>query len=334
MPQEPLLIKPHVPLMPSEKVEIVKGLSEYYKPYDTSSVWGQEMICGWSFAQEGDFYRAITCFRKATFLFQATQLDGTAFSESQKKLYLQATTGIITSYVLSDKYAQAIEAWHTLQDKVSLQNKAEAKWLLLLLVEAYSSTSDGMNDAIALASLLPFSDPDREKLFQYLALRMRSKEPLSYMNPQQPMEVVPQTKEQLLTQNKTENLFQEWQKKKKSPKSAAIMNLLLPGSGYLYLGQYPTAFTSLALNSLFIGATVEFFKAGQPMAGVIALGLELGWWGGGATGSYLQAQQYNHKKWVDMAERFMKQEGLYPEALLWNDMELKLREKRSQQTNV
>ena len=56
---------------------------------------------------------------------------------------------------------------------------------------------------------------------------------------------------------------------KKSTGRAQLYNALLPGAGYLYLGQRQTATTAFLLNGLFIAASTYFFIDGNIPAGII-----------------------------------------------------------------
>lgn len=81
--------------------------------------------------------------------------------------------------------------------------------------------------------------------------------------------------------------------KKKSPTAAAVMSLLLPGSGYVYAGRPLVGFGALLLNGAFIGATVLAVQDGNYPLALILLSLETGWYMGGATGAALEVIDRN-----------------------------------------
>ena len=80
----------------------------------------------------------------------------------------------------------------------------------------------------------------------------------------------------------------------KNPLLAGILSGVLPGAGYAYVGKYQTAFSSLLLNSLLIGATIEFNKNGYKFAGGTTLLLAFGWYIGNIFGSFEAAESYNN----------------------------------------
>ncbi len=312
LPEKELSVKPDIAITPSETIDLTTALADKFQPLGFEKPWDREMTCGWVFAKEGDFYRAITCFRKGLIYLDMMPEAKVLSEEMVNQLKIESVTGIIASYVFHKKYDHAIEAWETFSPSISLQGKPEAKWLLIMMVQAFSASKEHEERASAIAAMLPHYDPDRASLLCYLALRANSILPLKYLRPDGATDSflgdLP---------NQTESLFSQWKEKKKNPALACGMNILIPGSGYAYIGQWPTAFTSLTINGLFIGATVEFFKSGQPMAALITLGLELGWWGGGAIGARLSTQEYNHHLWLEMAKKLMKEKHIYPEAILW-----------------
>ncbi len=316
LPEKELLTKADVPLRPSEVIDLTTSLSKKFGPSRYSTLWEQELTCGWVFAKEGDLYRAITCFRKALIYLNLLPENSVLSQELHNRLRIEAVTGMVASYVFHKKYHHAIEVWENFGNTLNLQGRHEAKWLLIMVVQAFSSSDEYEERAEELASMLPIEDPDRASLLYYLAIRSYSTRPLKYLATQQTAaaEAPPLSQE-------IETLFQEWAKRRKNPNLAFGLNLIIPGSGYAYLGQFPTAFTALSMNTLFIGACIEFFKAAQPMAGLVTLGLEFGWWGGGALGARLSTREYNHYLWLSMARKYMSDKHLYPEAILWKALQ-------------
>ena len=81
--------------------------------------------------------------------------------------------------------------------------------------------------------------------------------------------------------------------KRKSPTAAAVMSLVLPGSGYVYAGRPLVGLGSLLLNGAFIGATVAAVRDGNYPVALILLSLETGWYMGGATGAAMEIVERN-----------------------------------------
>jgi hypothetical protein len=103
---------------------------------------------------------------------------------------------------------------------------------------------------------------------------------------------------------------------KKSVGKAQLYNALLPGAGYLYLGQGQTATTAFFLNGLFIAASTYFFIDGNIPAGIIFSSFEAGWYFGGIYGAGLEAKAYNERLYEQLATPMMSRERLFPVLML------------------
>ena len=72
------------------------------------------------------------------------------------------------------------------------------------------------------------------------------------------------------TQNPAlQNFAHQYLSNNKSIQKARLLNAVLPGSGYYYVGQKQSALTSFLLNVLFSTAAYQFFDNGQYAAGII-----------------------------------------------------------------
>lgn len=103
---------------------------------------------------------------------------------------------------------------------------------------------------------------------------------------------------------------------KKSPALAQWLNGIIPGTGYLYLGQRQTAMTAFLVNGLFIAASVQFFRHGYTAAGIITASFEAGWYFGGIAGARIETTRYNERMYERCATPFMNQRGLFPVFML------------------
>jgi len=97
-----------------------------------------------------------------------------------------------------------------------------------------------------------------------------------------------------------------------SPTKVRGMQAILPGAGYLYMGQTKSAITSFLLNSLFIWATVELFQHGHTAWGIFTLSLESGWYLGGINGAGLLAKEHNQVVYNTFGKEYMMKERLFP----------------------
>jgi len=106
-------------------------------------------------------------------------------------------------------------------------------------------------------------------------------------------------------------MLKRYSLQKKSPAKAQFLNIL-PGAGYLYVGQKQSALTSLLLNGLFIGATYGFLSNGYYAAGAITASFELGWYLGGIYGAGQAAKLYNERIYEKVAFDTMHRDKLFP----------------------
>lgn len=103
-------------------------------------------------------------------------------------------------------------------------------------------------------------------------------------------------------------LMQIYHKQSRNSKKAGLLNALLPGAGYWYVGQKQTAVTSLALNALFAAAAWRFFQKGYPAAGLLTLSFEFGWYFGGIQGARLAAQEFNRVKFAPLGDKILREQ--------------------------
>lgn len=87
----------------------------------------------------------------------------------------------------------------------------------------------------------------------------------------------------------------------KSPNLAGGLSAILPGSGQLYAGRYREAGMALLLNAAFLGGGIQSIKTGNHVVGGILLFFEAGWYGGNI---------YNAMNSVHKHNRDLKQSAL------------------------
>lgn len=117
-------------------------------------------------------------------------------------------------------------------------------------------------------------------------------------------------------QDSLSELVDGYTQKKKSPNTAKLLNAVVPGAGYFYVGQKQTALTSLLINSLFIWGATHFFQKGNIPAAIITTSFELGWYVGGIQGAASAATLYNERLYESYAHNHMKNNRLYPTLML------------------
>lgn len=254
--------------------------------------WGRELFIGIALAKELDLYRSITALKRAKIL-------------GPPPLRLQQTDyNIVLCYWLGCKYAEAIEHFECSSISCVGPDFLAYASLLTVLYDCYQKRGC-LERACTVLELINEIDPLQvEKLQTSTALSIGSFAALNCLERDEETQVV------------VDDFLNCYCQKKLSPRRAQIYNALLPGAGYLYVGQPKTALTSLLLNAIFIGATYQFFRHGYPAAALFTLSLETGWYIGGINGAGLAAKQYNETLYNCYGKEAMLQGRLFPILML------------------
>lgn len=256
---------------------------------EKNTSWAYEYQLGLSFAKETDLYRAISCFKRALFL-----MPKSASLRQQEVLY-----HILLSYYMGKKYANVIHTFETSTLQHVDSSFAAYQDLSTILYDAYRQIGEDQKAANILRIISSFQPEKAQRLQASTYLRQAKLEKLS----------------DAFTEEKTE-LKKKYSSLKKSPQTAQILNALLPGSGYFYLGQKQTALTSFLLNGLFIAASHHFFKNKNNAAGIITSSFEFGWYFGGIHGAALGAKKYNEQLYQSQAQPLLIKKRLFPILML------------------
>lgn len=81
---------------------------------------------------------------------------------------------------------------------------------------------------------------------------------------------------------------------RRSPLAAGLLSAAVPGLGHAYAGDPRAAVGALALNGVFVWATVDAFRARQYGLGALLLAGESIWYGGAIFGAVAEAMRFNH----------------------------------------
>ena len=247
-----------------------------------TSEWGQEILLGQAFAKEGDWYRALTSFKKARFLLHLT-------NSSTPEIEARITWSECLIYAFNDRWHDVTTTWEHTSEKLYITDPLMTEQWSILLFTAY--TYEGWKErADSFLAQLPKESPIRKSLLEWRELSLFSRE-------DQPKDSLI---EQLLLS------------KMKSPQKAKVFNALLPGLGYWYTGQKESACTSFLLNGAFIGATIQLFQAHQPFLALITLSFEAGWYLGGITGAGIEAENYNQRIKEATLTPYLRQKRGFP----------------------
>ena len=266
-------------------------------PMEQASDWGREYIIARAFAEELDLYRAVSTYKRALILISKV--------EPQRRLEIQYD--IVLCYFLGKKYEEAIESF----EKSDLPNVDKSfpayHDLLLILYECYREMDNPEKQARIL-ELIDQTFPDTgEKLKVSIAIRDGDLPQIEYYASgfQHPSYL--------------DCLLDSYKLKKKSVGGAQMLNALIPGAGYLYIGQRKSAFTAFLLNGLFIAAACEFFIHGHVAGGIITTCFEAGWYFGGIYGAGEEAKYYNERLYERNASCVLNDYKLFPVLMLKHD---------------
>ncbi len=252
--------------------------------------WGKELLMGEAFSHELDYYRAITCYQRALFLLPY---------DSIHRRY-QIEYDIVLSYYLAHRYHDAILYFEesSLIEAGTLFPALDN--LLTILYESYLETDIVDKSDHILAMIETYSPDTAIDLSLFTALENGD---FSLVYP-----FIPGHRSQMPIQQ----FLQNYCSCAKSPFKARLFNALLPGSGYLYVGQKKSALTSFLINASFIAAAYQFFQRGYWAAGAITTSLEFGWYIGGINGAGIEAQEYNNRLYERTVCPLLVQEKFFP----------------------
>jgi tetratricopeptide (TPR) repeat protein len=256
--------------------------------------WGQEgvgrvldersqMALGDYFYEEGDYYRAITEYKRFLFFF-----PGSPRVE-------EALWKIAHSYFRGEKWDEALAAGDVL-----LKRFPSSPWLAETLLlkgrcwaekKEYSQARYFFRRVQDVAPGKAAADEARwqtaltylkEEKWKEAAGEFRKLEPSSKLYP----------RAEFLAQG----LDRIDEVPRKSPVGAGILAAILPGAGHLYCERYRDAAVSFALNGAFIWGMVESFRHENYVVGGILTFFELGWYSGNIYSAVSSAHKYNRDK--------------------------------------
>ena len=259
-------------------------------PIEREQPWGQEYLVGQGFAKELDLYRAITAYKRAEFLLP----------EGYKGRLLEIEYHVIHAYYLGKRYQEVIATFSHSKLRHADESFPAYHDLLVILYESYRKVGEDEHAARMLDYIKQVDPETGHQLTISTALIEADFPTLRHVVTQDPSE------------KNIAAILETYERKKKDPGTASALNAILPGAGYLYVGQKQSALTSFLLNGLFIGATYLFLHNNNYPAGIITLSFEAGWYLGGIYGAGEQAKLYNERIYETMAHHHLASERLFP----------------------
>jgi hypothetical protein len=255
---------------------------------EKQSPWGVEYYLGDQLAREHDWYRAITALKRADLLCPV---------DSSRKSQIEYL--MILCYYQAKKYLEVVHHF----EKSSLSSiKAHSfpafEDMIMILSDSYHQIGQEEKEG-KLKEFLHANAPVKGRRLETYH-RLTGRVPSG-------KDLIGKPEDALLHES-----TQEYLRKRKDPKRARFLNAILPGAGYWYIGQKETAVTAFLVNALFIATSYHFLHHGYTAAGILAGGLELGWYVGGINGVGIAAQEQNRRTYEKIAKRKLTDEKIFP----------------------
>ncbi|MCY3975470.1 MAG: tetratricopeptide repeat protein [Simkaniaceae bacterium] len=280
----------------------LKSLPSPFPPltlHEKEMEWGREYKVGEGFAKDLDLYRAITSFRRAEYLMPTTK--SSSLEERRRELRYR----IMLCYYFGKRYEEVIATYnrsplHQVGPDFPLYHD-----LLVMLYESYKHIDEPNKAEFILRLIGRHYKNTAERL--KLGVDLTEGDLSSLHTRAEPDFLSDAEGRKELTA-----LLHTYAMQRKSVRTAENLNLLLPGMGYLYIGQKQSALTAFLLNSLFITAAVQFFRHHHIAAGIITTSVEAGWYLGGVYGAGEAAKFYNERRYEELVRPLIAQHHLVP----------------------
>jgi tetratricopeptide (TPR) repeat protein len=255
-----------------------------------------QMGLGDYFFEDGDFYRAITEYKRFLFFFPESlraeealwKIASSYFQGKKWDEALLAADDLLKKHPSSPWAPEAI----LLKGRCWMEKKefSQARHYFLLAREMAAGT--GIAQEAQWQTAVSFLREDRWK---EAAAEFRKVETSSRLYPR--------------AEYWAQGLEGIQEVPQKSPTTAGIL-AVLPGAGHLYCERYRDAGIAFVLNAAFIWGMVESFKHENYVVGGILTFFELGWYSGNIYSAVSSAHKYNRNKKKEYLDNLEKEDRL------------------------
>jgi len=236
-----------------------------------------------SLFREGDYYRAISEYKRFIFLYPADQRSDTACFR------------IVESFFKARRWHEAIDSVRTYTEKFPAGRRIHDAYILKGISERNLKRYEESLRSFEHVIVSSVSGDVRERAFYEIALVHVEQENWD------------RARESLSNISVTSNLhpsavrFSEGISRinylsYKSPAAAGTFAALMPGAGHVYTERYRDALVAFLLNGAFILAAVELFCSGHDVAGGIVTFFEIGFYAGNIYSAVGSAHKYNRQE--------------------------------------
>jgi len=273
------------------------GLSEL-RAQSLPQVQERERIFGFAEAlfAEGDYFRAITEYKRFIFLFPVDAGAEKAFFR------------IAESYFKAGRWAESADAFQAFLDRYpGTLMRDEAIYLKGISEKNQKKHKEALSSFELLARSADPLYRDRAAYQQALVLMERE----DWKGAIASFSRIPPDSELHRSSNiMAEGLARIDDIPRKDPKTAGILAALLPGSGHLYTERPRDALVAFLLNGAFIWAAVELYDRGDYVTGGIVTFFELGWYGGNIYSAVNSAHKYNERSKTEFLQKLIQAGGV------------------------
>lgn len=242
-----------------------------------------QLLLGDSFLAEGEFYRAITEYKKFRILFPDSARGDIALFRTGIAYYLgeEYEAAVKTFDSLGDAYPQSRFLDHAIYyEGLSRWKRKDHAGAVNLFTKLVQESPDApfAPRALAARSLLELDRGNTDRAKGDLELFLAT-------FPDHPQ--IPNVQEALALMRDYENL------PLKSETLAAVLSAILPGSGYVYAGRYGDGLSAFLLNALFIAGTVAAVNNELYATSALTGGIGLPFYIGNIYGSANAVKKHN-----------------------------------------
>lgn len=241
-----------------------------------------QISLGDAFMAEGDYYRAITEYKKLTFLFPDSERLSEAFYQ------------IGMAYYKGKDYKSAVNSFAKVRKAYTASNYSSAAFY-----EGLSYSKLGLSDKAAFpferARLFDESHPDAANAQLGLSLNALEKDSVAdsrakldeFLASYPEDERVPGVKASF-------GLLDEYESQpRKSPALAGTMSAVIPGSGQMYAEHYKDGLMAFVVNGLFVAGTVTALDDDNYALAAIVGGVGLPFYVGNIYGAANASRKWN-----------------------------------------
>lgn len=238
-----------------------------------------------AFMEEGEYYRAVTEFKKFLILFP----------DSERADYASFRIG--EASLKGEEYGAAARAFQTMREKYPQSGHAiEAGFLEGLSYWKMKSYDRARSTLGVLAEQHPGSGyAPRALVVMSLAALDEDKEQLSRRALERFLDRYP-AHPGVQSVREAEALLDRYRElPEKSPALAGVLSAILPGSGYIYAEHYGDGITAFLINGLFIAGTITaIHNENYAVAGIVG-GVGVPFYLGNIYGSANAARKWNRR---------------------------------------